>query len=95
LEPDDPRHGTRAGYGQHQREAGGGSACEPCRLANASYQSATRLVSPTARKVNRFDGQVRQLATRRLIDAHRSEYEGLLRAARVQLKEEQRRGKSG
>jgi hypothetical protein len=35
LTPDDPRHGTNNGYGNH------GCRCDPCRTANNAYQRAT------------------------------------------------------
>lgn len=39
MPPDDPRHGTHAGYVQHTRFPElNGKACDACRLANAAYQ---------------------------------------------------------
>lgn len=34
MSPDDPRHGTNAGYTEHQS----GTACDPCKAANAQYE---------------------------------------------------------
>lgn len=36
MTPDDPRHGTNAGYATHRRE--GSDPCSPCRVASADYQ---------------------------------------------------------
>ena len=40
MTPDDPRHGTRAGYDVHYRQ--GETACDPCRRANADRMVARR-----------------------------------------------------
>ncbi|MCB9377045.1 MAG: hypothetical protein H6515_14415 [Microthrixaceae bacterium] len=41
MTPDDPRHGTTAGYDQHCRT--GVPACKPCRSAAAMYENLCRL----------------------------------------------------
>lgn len=43
MTPDDPRHGTVAGYGAHRRS--GFPICEPCRRANTMYHKR-RLIQP-------------------------------------------------
>ena len=43
MSPDDPRHGTVAGYGQHHKTATL-PACGPCKAAMARYQNARVLM---------------------------------------------------
>ena len=37
MSPDDPRHGTRAGYNAHQKQSE--TACDACKRAAATYQA--------------------------------------------------------
>lgn len=74
MEPDDLRHGTYAGAQRHQKE--GEAACEPCRVARASYMAARR-ADPAIRESERRHAYAADRARRRLVALHREEYERL------------------
>lgn len=63
MSPDDPRHGTVAGYVQHTRR--GIAACEPCRKAKMRYEKV-RVIQGGSLKVPALGTQRRIQALRSL-----------------------------
>lgn len=72
MTPDDPRHGTSAGYQRHRRD--GESARGPCRTAQADKMRAFRK-SHVARLKARNVSKAGNRAAWRLVNAHRDEYD--------------------
>lgn len=73
MSPDDPRHGTRAGYQQCRKNVAG--ACGPCKEAMRDYQRAWR--GRTDREPERRRTRVRQRVLWRLVALHRDDYDRL------------------
>lgn len=72
MTPDDPRHGTDAGYQRHRKD--GEPACGLCRTARADLMRERRknpIERLRARHVSKAGGR----ATWRLVAEHRDEYE--------------------
>jgi len=69
LAPDDPRHGTYAGY---QR----GCSCAECRAANAEYSRNYR-TDPEARARSRAQSRAASRALWRLADEHPDDFQRL------------------
>lgn len=82
MTPDDPRHGTYAGYMAHYREAGVNSVCDPCRLAKNVYQgpvmSRWRDGNPEKQRAYETAGHLRDKALRVLGQRHPDELEGII-----------------
>jgi len=72
MSPDDPRHGTDAGYQRHRKD--GEAACGPCRTAKADVQRKRRK-DPIERLKSRQIAKAGNRAAWRLVAAHRDEYE--------------------
>lgn len=78
MTPDDPRHGTYAGYMAHYREAGVNSVCDPCRQAKNVYQcpavAAWRDGNPEKQRAIAVTSLLRQRALRELGKRHPEEF---------------------
>jgi hypothetical protein len=72
MTPDDPRHGTYAGYQRHRKDDE--DACAPCRAANNEYTRKIRS-DPAALKRDREVSRAGSRAAWRTVDAHRADYE--------------------
>ena len=72
MSPDDPRHGTSAGYQRHRKD--GEAACGPCREAQAEKVRQHR-ASPIGRMKSRRVSKAGNRAAWRLVAAHRDEYD--------------------
>lgn len=70
MSPDDPRHGTYAGYQRKCR-------CEPCTAANASYLRKLRATNPKVYARDKKRNAARNRALWRLAELHPDEYQKL------------------
>ena len=71
MSPDDPRHGTTAGYQAHRRAKE--SACDPCRQAQAAA-SAARRRNPAHLARQRLKAYAAQAARVRLVQMYPDVY---------------------
>lgn len=72
MTPDDPRHGTSAGYQRHRKDDE--PACGPCRAAQAEKTRRFR-EDPVRRLQARQMSKAQHRAAWRLVDEHREAYE--------------------
>lgn len=72
MSPDDPRHGTYAGYQAHRKA--GELACQPCLKANAEYGQRLREFNPNVKRRARETVRAQNRAKQRLSELHRAEY---------------------
>jgi len=75
VTPDDPRHGTYAGYQSHRKDRE--TPCAPCRAANAAYTRRMRADDGRADRERRAS-RVRHRALWRLARIHPDEYARLV-----------------
>lgn len=76
MNPDDPRHGTYAGYQAHKK-TNQEQPCEPCRIAYNAYQRERRKSDPTALRRSRQSIAAATRALWRLKADHPTEYAAL------------------
>lgn len=75
MTPEDPRHGTDAGYQCHRRA--NETPCDACRAARAAYVRDLRTSNPEYRERGRLDNMARNRAMRRLAKQRPSEFYAL------------------
>lgn len=75
MSPDDPRHGTPAGYQRHRRDQE--QACQPCKGAARAYAAANRSKGGPAVARESAANRARSRALWRLADLHPAQFQAL------------------